>query len=62
MTILKGDWVELSLVPQGAFAGATISKVSAEAPLVEELKEEPKMELSPIVSEEVIVPTAPIFA
>jgi hypothetical protein len=62
MTIMKGDWVELSLVPQGAFAGATISKVSAEAPQVEEQKEEPKMELSPIVSEEVIVPTAPIFA
>jgi hypothetical protein len=62
MTIMKGDWVELSLVPQGAFAGATISKVSAESPQVEEQKEEPKMELSPIVSEEVIVPTAPIFA
>jgi phage head maturation protease len=62
MTIMKGDWVELSLVPQGAFAGATISKVSAEAPQVEEQKEEPKMELSPIVSEEVIVPTTPIFA
>jgi hypothetical protein len=62
MTIIKGDWVELSLVPQGAFAGATISKVSAESPQVEEQKEEPKMELSPIVSEEVIVPTAPIFA
>jgi len=62
MTIIKGDWVELSLVPQGAFAGATITKVAAEAPQVEEQKEEPKMELSPIVSEEVIVPTAPIFA
>jgi len=62
MTIIKGDWVELSLVPQGAFAGATISKVSAESPQVEEQKEEPKMELSPIVSEEIIVPTAPIFA
>ena len=62
MTIIKGDWVELSLVPQGAFAGATITQVAAEAPQVEEQKEEPKMELSPIVSEEVIVPTAPIFA
>ena len=62
MTVLAADWSEISLVPQAAFSESIISKVSAEAPLVEELKEEPKMELSPIVSEEVIVPTAPIFA
>ena len=61
MTILKGDWVELSLVPQGAFAGATISKVAASEPVAEIVKET-IMESTPIVAEEVIVPTAPIFA
>ena len=61
MTILKGDWVELSLVPQGAFAGATISKVAASEPVAEIVKET-IMESTPIVAEEIIVPTAPIFA
>jgi HK97 family phage prohead protease len=62
MTILAADWVELSLVPTPAFAGATISQVAAEAPQVEEPKEEPKMETSPAVVEETVIPTAPIFA
>jgi HK97 family phage prohead protease len=62
MTILAADWVELSLVPTPAFAGATISQVAAEAPQVEEPKEEPKMETSPTVVEETVIPTAPIFA
>jgi HK97 family phage prohead protease len=62
MTILAADWVELSLVPTPAFAGATISQVAAEAPQVEEQKEEPKMETSPAVVEETVIPTAPIFA
>jgi hypothetical protein len=62
MTVLAADWSEISLVPQAAFSESIITKVAAEAPQVEEQKEEPKMELSPIVSEEVIVPTAPIFA
>ena len=62
MTILAADWVELSLVPTPAFAGATISQVAAEAPQVETQKEEPKMEITPAVVEEVVVPTAPIFA
>ena len=62
MTILAADWVELSLVPTPAFAGATISQVAAEAPQIEEPKEEPKMENSPAVVEEVVIPTAPIFA
>jgi len=61
MTILKGDWVELSLVPQGAFAGATISKVAASEPVAEIVKET-IMESTPVVAEEIIVPTAPIFA
>lgn len=62
MTILAADWVELSLVPTPAFAGATISQVAAEAPQVETPKEQPKMETSPAVVEEVVIPTAPIFA
>lgn len=62
MTVLAADWSEISLVPQAAFSESIISKVSAEAPQVEEQKEEPKMESNPVVAEEVIVPTAPIFA
>jgi phage head maturation protease len=62
MTILAADWVELSLVPTPAFAGATISQVAAEAPQVETPKEEPKMETTPAVVEETVIPTAPIFA
>ena len=62
MTVLAADWSEISLVPQAAFSESIISKVSAEAPLIEELKEEPKMEITPAVVEEVVVPTAPIFA
>jgi len=62
MTVLKGDWVELSLVPQGAFSGSIITEVSAQAPQIEEPKEEPKMENTPAVVEEVVIPTAPIFA
>lgn len=61
MTILAAEWIELSLVPTPAFAGATISQVAAEAPQVEEPKEEPKMEITPAVVEEVVVPTAPIL-
>lgn len=62
MTVLKGDWIELSLVPQGAFAGSIITQVAAEAPQVETQKEEPKMDNTPAIVEEVVVPTAPIFA
>jgi hypothetical protein len=62
MTVLAADWLEISLVPTAAFEGSTISKVSAESPQVEEPKEEPKMEITPAVVEEVVVPTAPIFA
>ena len=62
MTILAADWVELSLVPTPAFAGATISQVAASEPVAEEPKEEPKMETTPEVVEETVIPTAPIFA
>ena len=62
MTILAADWVELSLVPTPAFAGATISQVAASEPVAEEPKEEPKMEITPAIVEETVIPTAPIFA
>jgi hypothetical protein len=62
MTVLAADWLEISLVPTAAFEGSTITKVSAEAQQVEEPKEEPKMEITPAVVEETVVPTAPIFA
>jgi hypothetical protein len=62
MTVLAADWTEISLVPTAAFSESIITKVSAEAPQVEIPKEEPKMENTPAVVEEVVVPTAPIFA
>ena len=62
MTVQAADWLEISLVPTAAFSESIITKVSAEAPQVEEPKEEPKMEITPAVVEEVVVPTAPIFA
>ena len=62
MTVLAADWLEISLVPTAAFSESIITKVAAEAPQVETPKEEPKMETSPAVVEEVVVPTAPIFA
>ena len=62
MTVLAADWLEISLVPTAAFSESIITKVAAEAPQVETPKEEPKMEITPAVVEEVVVPTAPIFA
>jgi hypothetical protein len=62
MTVQAATWLEISLVPTAAFSESIITKVSAEAPQVETPKEEPKMETSPAVIEEVVIPTAPIFA
>jgi hypothetical protein len=62
MTVLAATWTEISLVPTAAFSESIITRVSAEAPQVEEQKEEPKMEITPAVVEETVVPTAPIFA
>lgn len=62
MTVQAADWLEISLVPTAAFSESIITKVSAEAPQVETPKEEPKMEISPAVVEETVIPTAPIFA
>jgi HK97 family phage prohead protease len=65
MTVVQGEWVELSVVPIGAYSGATITKVAASEPDTEpeaepetETEKETPMELEA----EVIVPTAPIFA
>jgi len=65
MTVLKGEFVELSIVPIRAYAGATITKVAASEPDTEpeaepetETEKETPMELEA----EIVVPTAPIFA
>jgi hypothetical protein len=62
MTVQACQFMEISLVPTAAFEGSTITKVAASEPVAEEPKEEPKMETSPAIVEEVVVPTAPIFA
>jgi len=66
MTVLAANWVELSLVPIGAYAGATITQVAASEPDTEpeaEPETETETEETPMELEaEVIVPTAPIFA
>jgi len=68
MIVFAADWVELSLVPTPAFAGATISQVAASAPDTEseeeviepELEKETPMEIQ--AAAEVVIPTSPIFA
>jgi len=65
MTVLKGEWVELSIVPIGAYSGATITKVAASEPDTEpetEAETETEKETPMEIEAEVIVPTAPIFA
>ena len=73
MVVTKADWLELSLVPQPAFAGATITDVAASIPqdpdeiiIIEptpEVEETKEME-TPSAPEavEAQIPTAPIFA
>ena len=71
MIVMAADWVELSLVPTPAFAGATISQVAASAPdeeaeeevtetETETEKDETPMEIQ--AAAEVVIPTSPIFA
>ena len=65
MTVIQGEWVELSVVPIGAFPGATITQVAASEPDTEpETEAEPETEKeTPMELEaETVVPTAPIFA
>ena len=72
ITVTKGNWLELSLVPIPAFAGATIDTVKASIhhdaesvgnnPDNTPEQESPVEETAPAPAEETIVPTAPIYA
>lgn len=74
MVITQAEWQELSLVPQPAFAGATIEKVMASIhqndedlsnnPDTTEVEETEEMEKTPApeVVEAAAIPTAPVFA
>lgn len=74
MVITKAEWQELSLVPQPAFAGATISEVMASIhqnpdnldnnPDTTEVEETEDMEKTPApeVVEAAAIPTVPVFA
>jgi HK97 family phage prohead protease len=74
MVITQAEWQELSLVPQPAFAGATIEKVLASIhqnpdtldnnPDITEVEETEDMEKTPApeVVEAAAIPTAPVFA
>lgn len=72
ITVTKGNWLELSLVPIPAFAGATIDTVKASIHQDDETvgnnptntpeEESPVEETAPAPAEETIVPTQPIYA
>ena len=72
MIIAAADWLELSLVPQPAFAGATITDVAASIHQepetndidlsTDEPSEEEVTEMSEPVAPEVIEASAPVFA
>ena len=65
MTVIQAEWVELSVVPIGAYSGATITQVAASEPDTEpETEAEPETEKeTPMeIEAETVVPTAPIFA
>jgi HK97 family phage prohead protease len=69
MTVTKAEWLELSLVPIPAFAGATITEVAAQASDPDENEnnttEETEVEATPNhpeVVEAAAVPTAPLPA
>ena len=69
MTVTKAEWLELSLVPIPAFAGATITEVAAQASDPDENETQPTEETEveatpnhPEVVEAAAVPTAPLPA
>jgi HK97 family phage prohead protease len=72
ITVLSAEWLELSLVPIPAYAGATITKVAASIhhnpdavgnnPESEPEEETTPMEETTVTASEEIVPTAPIHA
>jgi HK97 family phage prohead protease len=71
VTVTAADWIELSLVPVPAFAGAIITDIAAsipqEEPEISIIETEPTQETEPmseatIPAVEATIPTAPIFA
>jgi len=69
MVVTAADWMELSLVPIPAFAGATITDVAASAATIPDAvssttnpKETPVVEAEKSVEVEAAIPTAPIPA
>ena len=67
ITVLEAEWLELSLVPIPAFAGATITEVKASQPDATTdnptpQEEKATMEETPAAVEAEMVPTAPIHA
>jgi HK97 family phage prohead protease len=70
ITVLEAEWLELSLVPVPAFAGATITEIAASIPQDEPeisiIETEPTQETEtmsePVAVPEVITASAPIFA
>ena len=71
VTVTAADWIELSLVPVPAFAGAIITDIAASIPQDESeistIETEPTQETEPmseatIPAVEATIPTAPIFA
>jgi HK97 family phage prohead protease len=71
VTVTAADWIELSLVPVPAFAGAIITDIAASIPHEDEeistIETEPTQETKPmseatIPAVEATIPTAPIFA
>ena len=71
ITVTAADWIELSLVPVPAFAGAIITDIAASIPHEDEeisiIETEPTQETEPMSEVtapvvEATIPTAPIFA
>lgn len=71
VTVTSADWIELSLVPVPAFAGAIITDIAAsipqDEPEISTIEIEPTQETEPmseatIPAVEATIPTAPIFA
>ena len=72
MVVKAADWVELSLVPVPAFAGATITDIAASIhqnqnqisnnPAMETEKEQTPMSEKIEAAAEQVIPTAPLFA
>jgi HK97 family phage prohead protease len=72
VTVTAADWIELSLVPVPAFAGAIITDIAASIPHEDEeisiIETEPTQEtetmseVTPVEAVEATIPTAPLYA